>query len=295
MKLLRYGPRGQEKPGLLDRDGRLRDLSSICQDYTPAFFADGGIERLRGVDPQTLPLVAGEPRIGACIAQPGNFIAIGLNYVQHAIETDAPIPAEPILFNKAPSCLSGPYDPVILPKDSRKCDWEVEIAMVIGKPALYVDEAEALDHVAGYCVCNDVSEREMQLEHGGQWVKGKMFPSFGPLGPWLVTPDEAGDAQDLGLWLELNGRRVQDSSASDMIFTLARIVSYASRHVLLQPGDVITTGTPPGVGLGMKPEQYLKPGDVMELGVAGLGVQKQTVLAWEDSPFAKTKAGGHGA
>ncbi|WP_186106937.1 fumarylacetoacetate hydrolase family protein [Burkholderia gladioli] len=295
MKLLRYGPRGQEKPGLLDRDGRLRDLSSICEDYTPAFFAGGGIERLRGVDPQTLPLVAGEPRIGACIAQPGNFIAIGLNYVQHAIETDAPIPAEPILFNKAPSCLSGPYDPVILPKDSRKCDWEVEIAMVIGKAALYVDEAEALDHVAGYCVCNDVSEREMQLEHGGQWVKGKMFPSFGPLGPWLVTPDEAGDAQDLGLWLELNGRRVQDSSTSDMIFTLARIVSYASRHVLLQPGDVITTGTPPGVGLGMKPEQYLKPGDVMELGVAGLGVQKQTVLAWEDSPFAKTKAGGHGA
>ncbi|WP_186267231.1 fumarylacetoacetate hydrolase family protein [Burkholderia gladioli] len=295
MKLLRYGPRGQEKPGLLDRDGRLRDLSSICEDYTPAFFAGGGIERLRGVDPQTLPLVAGEPRIGACIAQPGNFIAIGLNYVQHAIETDAPIPAEPILFNKAPSCLSGPYDPVILPKDSRKCDWEVEIAMVIGKPALYVDEADALDHVAGYCVCNDVSEREMQLEHGGQWVKGKMFPSFGPLGPWLVTPDEAGNAQDLGLWLELNGRRVQDSSTSDMIFTLSRIVSYASRHVLLQPGDVITTGTPPGVGLGMKPEQYLKPGDVMELGVAGLGVQKQTVLAWEDSPFAKTKAGGHGA
>ncbi|MBU9321847.1 fumarylacetoacetate hydrolase family protein [Burkholderia gladioli] len=295
MKLLRYGPRGQEKPGLLDRDGRLRDLSSICEDYTPAFFAGGGIERLRGVDPQTLPLVAGEPRIGACIAQPGNFIAIGLNYVQHAIETDAPIPAEPILFNKAPSCLSGPYDPVILPKDSRKCDWEVEIAMVIGKPALYVDEAEALDHVAGYCVCNDVSEREMQLEHGGQWVKGKMFPSFGPLGPWLVTTDEAGDAQDLGLWLELNGRRVQDSSTSDMIFTLARIVSYASRHVLLQPGDVITTGTPPGVGLGMKPEQYLKPGDVMELGVAGLGVQKQTVLAWEDSPFARTKADGYGA
>ncbi|WP_126240198.1 fumarylacetoacetate hydrolase family protein [Burkholderia gladioli] len=295
MKLLRYGPRGQEKPGLLDRDGRLRDLSSICEDYTPAFFAGGGIERLRGVDPQTLPLVAGEPRIGACIAQPGNFIAIGLNYVQHAVETDAPIPAEPILFNKAPSCLSGPYDPVILPKDSRKCDWEVEIAMVIGKPALYVDEAEALDHVAGYCICNDVSEREMQLEHGGQWVKGKMFPSFGPLGPWLVTTDEAGDAQDLGLWLELNGRRVQDSSTSDMIFTLARIVSYASRHVLLQPGDVITTGTPPGVGLGMKPEQYLKPGDVMELGVAGLGVQKQTVLAWEDSPFARTKAGGYGA
>ncbi|AJK48263.1 fumarylacetoacetate hydrolase family protein [Burkholderia plantarii] len=287
MKLLRYGPIGQERPGALDRDGQLRDLSSLCDDFTPAFFADGGIERLRGVALETLPRVDGTPRIGACIAQPGNFIAIGLNYVQHAIETNAPIPAEPILFNKAPSCLSGPYDPVVLPKDSRKCDWEVEIALVIGKPALCVDEASALDHVAGYCVCNDVSEREMQLEHGGQWVKGKMFPSFGPLGPWLVTPDEAGDAQRLGLWLDLNGRRLQDSSTSDMIFSLARIVSYASHHVLLQPGDVITTGTPPGVGLGMQPEQYLKPGDVMELGVEGLGVQKQTVIAWEDSRFAR--------
>jgi len=287
MKLLRYGPIGQERPGALDRGGLLRDLSSLCDDFTPAFFADGGIERLRGVALETLPRVEGTPRIGSCIAQPGNFIAIGLNYVQHAIETNAPIPAEPILFNKAPSCLSGPYDPVVLPKDSRKCDWEVEIALVIGKPALCVDEASALDHVAGYCVCNDVSEREMQLEHGGQWVKGKMFPSFGPLGPWLVTPDEAGDAQRLGLWLDLNGRRLQDSSTSDMIFSLARIVSYASHHVLLQPGDVITTGTPPGVGLGMQPEQYLKPGDVMELGVEGLGVQKQTVIAWEDSRFAR--------
>lgn len=287
MKLLRYGPAGQEKPGVLDRAGGIRDLSMVCGDYTPAFFAGGGVQTLRGVDIETLPRVGGEPRIGSCIAQPGNFVAIGLNYVQHAVETDAPIPAEPILFNKAPSCLSGPYDPVVLPQRSRKCDWEVEIALVIGREALCVDESEALDHVAGYCVCNDVSEREMQLEHGGQWVKGKMFPTFGPLGPWLVTPDEAGDVQNLGLWLELNGRRVQNSSTSDMIFSLAKIVSYASRHVLLQPGDVITTGTPPGVGLGMKPEQYLRPGDVMELGVEGLGVQKQTVMAWEDSAFAK--------
>ncbi|AMV48605.1 fumarylacetoacetate hydrolase family protein [Paraburkholderia caribensis] len=286
MKLLRYGPEGHEKPGLLDEQGAIRDASSLCADYTPAFFADGGIETLRGVDLARLPVVEGRPRLGSCIAQPGNFVAIGLNYVQHAIETNAPIPAEPIIFNKAPSCLSGPNDPVILPRGSTKCDWEVEIALVIGRRALYVPEETALDYVAGYCVCNDVSEREMQLEHGGQWVKGKMFPTFGPLGPWLVTPDEIDDVQNLGLWLELNGKRIQDSSTSDMIFRLATIVSYVSRHVLLQPGDVITTGTPPGVGLGMKPERFLKPGDVMELGVQGLGTQKQTVLAFEDSALA---------
>jgi 2-keto-4-pentenoate hydratase/2-oxohepta-3-ene-1,7-dioic acid hydratase in catechol pathway len=206
--------------------------------------------------------------------------------VQHALETHAPIPEEPILFNKAPSCVSGPYDPVVLPLDSRKCDWEVELALVIGKTAFCISEDDALAHVAGYCVCNDVSEREMQLERGGQWVKGKMFPTFGPLGPWLVTPDEAGDVGHLALWLELNGQRIQDSNTSDMIFDLARIVSYTSRHVLLQPGDVITTGTPPGVGLGMHPERYLRPGDVMELGVEGLGTQRQTVVAWADSSFA---------
>jgi 2-keto-4-pentenoate hydratase/2-oxohepta-3-ene-1,7-dioic acid hydratase in catechol pathway len=289
MKLLRFGPQGQEKPGVLDASGRIRDASTVCTDYSAAFFADGGMARLRALDIDTLPLVEGEPRLGACVAQPGNFIAIGLNYVQHALETNAPIPQEPIIFNKAPSCVSGPHDPVILPRGSVKCDWEVEIAMVIGKRALYVSEADALDYVAGYCVCNDVSEREMQLEHGGQWVKGKMFPTFGPLGPWLVTPDELGDVQQLGLWLELNGERVQNSSTSDMIFTLATIVSYVSRHVMLESGDVITTGTPPGVGLGMKPERYLKAGDVMSLGVEGLGVQKQTVIAFDDSPLARKR------
>ncbi|MBN3766553.1 fumarylacetoacetate hydrolase family protein [Burkholderia sp. Ac-20365] len=286
MKLLRFGPEGNEKPGLLDAQGNIRDASSLCGDYTPAFFAEGGIEKLRAADLTKLPVVEGQPRVGSCIAQPGNFIAIGLNYVQHAIETNAPIPDEPIIFNKAPSCISGPHDPVVLPRGSTKCDWEVEIALVIGKRALYVPEENALDYVAGYCVCNDVSEREMQLEHGGQWVKGKMFPTFGPLGPWLVTPDEIDDVQNLGLWLDLNGKRIQNSSTSDMIFKLATIVSYVSQHVLLQPGDVITTGTPPGVGLGMKPERFLKPGDVMELGVEGLGTQKQTVIAFGDSTLA---------
>jgi 2-keto-4-pentenoate hydratase/2-oxohepta-3-ene-1,7-dioic acid hydratase in catechol pathway len=287
MKLLRFGPAGQEKPGVLDAHGNVRDVSSVVGDYSPAFFAQGDIDTLRRADIASLPIVSGTPRLGSCIAQPGNFIAIGLNYVQHAIETNAPIPEEPIIFNKAPSRISGPNDPVILPRASVKCDWEVEIALVIGKRALYVPEEQALDYVAGYCVCNDVSEREMQLEHGGQWVKGKMFPTFGPLGPWLVTPDELGDVQNLGLWLELNGKRIQDSSTSDMIFRLDTIVSYVSRHVLLQPGDVITTGTPPGVGLGMKPERFLKPGDVMELGVEGLGTQKQTVIAFDDSSLAR--------
>ena len=286
MKLLRFGPEGHEKPGLLDEHGKIRDASSLYRDFSPAFFADGGIDILRRADIARLPVVEGNPRLGSCVAQPGNFIAIGLNYVQHAIETNAPIPDEPIIFNKAPSCLSGPNDSVVLPRGSTKCDWEVEIALVMGRRALYVSDENALDYVAGYCVCNDVSEREMQLEHGGQWVKGKMFPSFGPLGPWLVTPDELGEVQNLGLWLELNGKRIQNSSTSDMIFRLATIVSYVSRHVLLQPGDVITTGTPPGVGLGMKPERFLKPGDVMELGVEGLGTQKQTVIAFEDSALA---------
>ena len=287
MKLLRFGPAGEEKPGVLDEHGNVRDVSSVVGDYSPAFFAQGGLDTLHRADIASFPIVSGTPRLGSCVAQPGNFIAIGLNYVQHAIETNAPIPDEPIIFNKAPSCISGPNDRVILPRGSVKCDWEVEIALVIGKRALYVPKEHALDYVAGYCVCNDVSEREMQLEHGGQWVKGKMFPTFGPLGPWLVTPDELGDVQNLGLWLELNGKRIQDSSTSDMIFDLATIVSYVSRHVLLQPGDVITTGTPPGVGLGMKPERYLKPGDVMELGVQGLGTQKQSVIAFDDSPLAR--------
>jgi 2-keto-4-pentenoate hydratase/2-oxohepta-3-ene-1,7-dioic acid hydratase in catechol pathway len=282
MKLLRHGLRGRERPGILDAEGNIRDLSERSQDFGPAFFANDGLRKLKQLQVSVLPIVPKNTRLGPCVAQPGNFIAIGLNYVRHARETNAPIPTDPILFNKAPSCISGPFDPVVLPRSSIKTDWEVELALVIGKEAHYVEESAALDYVAGYCVCNDVSEREFQLERSGQWVKGKMAPTFGPLGPWLVTPDEIEDAQNLRLWLELNGKRIQDSSTSDMIFSVARIVSDTSQYVVLQPGDVITTGTPPGVGLGMKPPQFLKPGDVMRLGVEGLGIQEQRVVLWED-------------
>ncbi|MDB5785501.1 fumarylacetoacetate hydrolase family protein [Caballeronia mineralivorans] len=280
MKLLRYGPQGSEKPGLMDDEGQIRDLSEVVKDIDPDFFAGDGLRKVAALDVNQLPIVPGTPRIGACIRRPGNFIAVGLNYVQHAIETNAPIPSEPILFNKAPSCISGPFDPVTLPVDSVKSDWEVELAIVIGRDALYVSEESALDYVAGYCVCNDVSERESQLEHGGQWVKGKMFPTFGPLGPWLVTKDEVADVQELKLWLALNGKKVQDSSTNDMIFPIKKLVSYISQFVALQPGDVITTGTPPGVGLGMHPEVYLKAGDTMKLGIEGLGTQEQKVVNW---------------
>ncbi len=280
MKLVRHGLAGQERPGILDAQGQVRDLSGVCDDFGPKFFANDGLSRLRSVNVQSLPVVAAGTRLGSCVAQPGNFIAVGLNYVQHAIETKAEIPKEPVLFNKAPSCICGPNDTVLLPKNSTKADWEVELALVIGKQAHYVDEAHALAHVAGYFVCNDVSERAFQLERGGQWVKGKMAPTFGPLGPWLVTPDEIADVQKLHLWLELNGKRVQDSNTSDMIFTIARQISEISQYGLLQPGDIITTGTPQGVGLGMKPPMYLKPGDVMRLGIDGLGVQEQRVKRW---------------
>jgi 2-keto-4-pentenoate hydratase/2-oxohepta-3-ene-1,7-dioic acid hydratase in catechol pathway len=280
MKLLRYGPQGSEKPGLMDDEGQIRDLSEVVKDIDPDFFAGDGLRKVAALDVNQLPIVPGTPRIGACIRRPGNFIAVGLNYDQHAIETNAPIPSEPILFNKAPSCISGPFDPVTLPVDSVKSDWEVELAIVIGRDALYVSEESALDYVAGYCVCNDVSERESQLEHGGQWVKGKMFPTFGPLGPWLVTKDEVADVQELKLWLALNGKKVQDSSTNDMIFPIKKLVSYISQFVALQPGDVITTGTPPGVGLGMHPEVYLKAGDTMKLGIEGLGTQEQKVVNW---------------
>ncbi|WP_031358810.1 fumarylacetoacetate hydrolase family protein [Caballeronia sordidicola] len=283
MKLLRYGPQGSEKPGLMDDKGQIRDLSEVVTDIDPDFFAGDGLRKVAAMDINQLPIVQGTPRIGACIRRPGNFIAVGLNYVQHAIETNAPIPGEPILFNKAPSCISGPFDPVTLPVGSVKSDWEVELAIVIGRDALYVSEESALDYVAGYCVCNDVSERESQLEHGGQWVKGKMFPTFGPLGPWLVTKDEIADVQELKLWLELNGKKVQDSSTNDMIFPIRKLVSYISQFVALQPGDVITTGTPPGVGLGMHPEVYLKAGDTMKLGIEGLGTQEQKVVNWADT------------
>ena len=282
MKLIRHGLPGQERPGLIDPAGNIRDLGGVCDDFGPKFFAGDGLARLKSIDAQGLPMVAADTRLGPCVAQPGNFIAIGLNYIQHAIETHAEIPKDPILFNKAPSCICGPSDTVLLPKNSTKTDWEVELALVIGKQAHYVDEADALGHVAGYFICNDVSEREFQLERSGQWVKGKMAPTFGPLGPWLVTADEIADVQKLHLWLELNGRRVQDSNTSDMIFSIARIVADTSQYVVLQPGDVITTGTPQGVGLGMKPPLYLKPGDVMRLGIEGLGVQQQRVMRWGD-------------
>jgi 2-keto-4-pentenoate hydratase/2-oxohepta-3-ene-1,7-dioic acid hydratase in catechol pathway len=282
MKLVRHGEHGREQPGILDGEGRVRDLGSVCDDFGPAFFAKNGMRELHDVDVSRLPLAPPNTGLGPCVAQPGNFIAIGLNYVQHARETNAPIPKDPILFNKAPSCISGPFDPVILPKNSTKTDWEVELALVIGKETHCVDEADALSSIAGYFICNDVSEREFQLERSGQWVKGKMAPTFGPIGPWLVTSDDVPDPQSLRLWLELNGKRIQDSSTSDMIFTIARIVADTSQYVLLQAGDIITTGTPPGVGLGMKPPQFLKPGDVMRLGIDGLGMQQQLVVRWDE-------------
>ena len=280
MKLVRHGPEGSERPGILDAAGSIRDLAGKCPDFGPAFFAANGIAGLRDMDVEALPKVSAGSRIGPCVAQPGNFIAIGLNYVQHARETNSPIPKDPIIFNKAPSCICGPNDTVLLPKDSKKSDWEVEIAFVIGKRAHYVSEAEALSYVAGYFICNDVSEREYQLERSGQWVKGKMAPTFGPIGPWLVTPDEIPDVQNLNLWLEVNGQRVQSSNTSDMIFSIARIVAETSKYVLLEPGDIITTGTPSGVGLGMKPPRFLKSGDTMRLGIDGLGIQEQRVANW---------------
>jgi 2-keto-4-pentenoate hydratase/2-oxohepta-3-ene-1,7-dioic acid hydratase in catechol pathway len=280
MKFVRYGERGQEKPGVLDKDGNVRDISKHVEDISPKTIGEGALERLKGIDVESLPKVAPGTRLGSCISTTTNFIAIGLNYSEHATETDAEIPEEPILFNKAPSCIVGPNDDVILPPGSEKSDWEVEIAFVIGKRALFVSEEEALSYVAGYCVCNDVSERAYQLERGGQWVKGKCFPTFGPLGPWLVTPDEIPDVQNLKLWMDVNGKRIQNDSTSTMIFPIAHIVSYLSRFMVLNPGDLVTTGTPPGVGLGFKPPRYLKPGDTMRLSVEGLGVQEQRVLAW---------------
>jgi 2,4-didehydro-3-deoxy-L-rhamnonate hydrolase len=278
VKLLRYGPPGQEKPGILDREGAIRDLSGVIDDISPQSIKGGLMARLQGIDPARLPRVEAGVRIGPCLSTTGNFLAIGLNYADHAEETNAPIPAEPILFNKAPSCIAGPYDDVILPKGSRKSDWEVELAFVIGKRAQDVPEGQAMDHVLGYTICNDISEREFQLErNGGQWMKGKCCPTFGPIGPWLVTRDEVPDPQQLSLWLEVNGTKLQNGSTRTMIFPIAMLVSYMSRFLILEPGDIVTTGTPPGVGLGMKPERFLKAGDVMRLGVEGLGVQEQKV------------------
>ena len=281
MKLLRYGPKGQEKPGLLDADGRIRDLSGFVADITPAQLWGEGLEALKAVDPTTLPLVEGELRYGVPVNGSRKFIAIGLNFADHAAESNLPIPSEPVVFTKAISCLTGPNDTVIIPRGSEKTDWEVELGIVIGKAASYVDQTEALDLVAGYVLINDVSERAFQTERGGTWDKGKGCDTFGPVGPWIVTIDEVGDVQALDMWLDLNGKRMQTGNTKTMIFGVAEIVSYVSQFMTLEPGDLITTGTPPGVGLGQKPEPfYLKPGDVMELGIEKLGVQRQQVMAW---------------
>ena len=280
MKLLRYGPKGREKPGILDEEGGIRDLSEVIADIDRSTLASGEVAKLKKIKPESLPKVTRRPRIGSPIAAVGNFIAIGLNYADHAKETGAATPTEPILFNKAPSCLSGPYDDVVIPRDSKKTDWEVELAVVIGRGGSYIDEQKALSHVAGYAVCHDVSEREFQIERGGQWTKGKGCPTFGPLGPWLVTPDEIDDVQNLDMFLDVSGSRMQTGNTKTMIFGVAHLVSYISKFMQLVPGDVITTGTPPGVGSGMKPPKFLKPGDTVRLGIASLGEQEQAVVAY---------------
>jgi 2-keto-4-pentenoate hydratase/2-oxohepta-3-ene-1,7-dioic acid hydratase in catechol pathway len=282
MKLLRYGAPGLEKPGLLDGEGRIRDLSGVVADIGPAELSPEGLARLAAIDPATLPLVDGEPRYGLPFVGTRQFVAIGLNYADHAAESNLPIPAEPVVFNKWVTCLQGPNDPVVIPRDSTKTDWEVELGVVIGKRASYVTEADALAHVAGYVVVNDVSERHWQQERGPTWDKGKGFPTFGPVGPWLVTADEVGDPQALRMWLDVNGARKQDGSTSTMIFSVAQIIEYLSQFMVLEPGDIVTTGTPPGVGLGQKPEPwYLKAGDVVTLGIEKLGEQRQDFVAWE--------------
>jgi ureidoglycolate lyase len=280
MKLLRYGSAGAEKPGLFANDGTIRDLSGIVRDIDGYALSDASLQMIASVDPAKLPKVEGNPRIGPCVVRPLNYVCIGLNYADHAAETGNPIPKEPIVFLKSLSAFTGPNDDVKLPRGSKKLDWEVELGVVIGKTARYVPENEALDYVAGYCVCNDVSEREFQTERGGTWDKGKGCDTFGPTGPWMVTKDEVSDPQDLPLWTEINGKRFQDGSTQTMIFGVVKLVSYVSHFITLQPGDVIATGTPPGVGVGVKPEPvFLKVGDVMRLGIEGLGIQTQRIVA----------------
>jgi len=281
MKLVRYGEAGREKPGLIDAGGKLRDLSAAVDDLGGPALRPEGLAKLKALDPAKLPLVSGNPRLGVPVAGIAKIVAIGLNYSDHAAESNLPVPKEPIIFMKATSSLSGPNDRVVIPRDSVKSDWEVELAVVIGKPASYVTEAEALSHVAGYLICNDVSERAYQIERGGQWDKGKGCDTFCPLGPWLVTSDEIKDPQALDMWLDLNGEKAQRGNTRTMVFGVAHIVSYVSQFMSLQTGDVITTGTPPGVGMGMKPPCYLTPGDVMTLGIAGLGEQRQECVAWK--------------
>jgi 2-keto-4-pentenoate hydratase/2-oxohepta-3-ene-1,7-dioic acid hydratase in catechol pathway len=280
MKLLRYGPAGAEKPGLFANDGTIRDISSLVRDIDGFALSAASLAMIASADPMKLPKVEGNPRIGACIVRPLNYVCIGLNYADHAAETGNPIPKEPIVFLKSLSAFTGPNDDVKMPRGSKKLDWEVELGVVIGKTARYVPENESMDYVAGYCVCNDVSEREYQMERGGTWDKGKGCETFGPTGPWMVTKDEVSDPQDLPLWTEVNGRRFQDGSTQTMIFGVQKLVSYVSHFITLYPGDVIATGTPPGVGVGVKPEPvFLKLGDVMRLGIEGLGIQTQRVIA----------------
>jgi 2-keto-4-pentenoate hydratase/2-oxohepta-3-ene-1,7-dioic acid hydratase in catechol pathway len=282
MKLLRYGPAGQERPGLLDAQGRIRDLSAHLPDLTGPALAPARLAALASIDPESLPLVEERPRYGVPVAGVRKFIAIGLNFADHAAESNLPIPSEPVVFTKAVSCLIGANDTVMLPRDSQKSDWEVELGVVIGSTASYVDKERALEHVAGYVLVNDVSERAFQIERGGTWDKGKGCDTFGPVGPWLVTADEIGDPQQLDMWLDINGQRMQSGNSRTMIFGIAEIVSYVSQFITLEPGDIITTGTPPGVGMGQKPEPvYLKPGDVITLGIEKLGQQRQDVIAWQ--------------
>ncbi|MBU0584314.1 MAG: fumarylacetoacetate hydrolase family protein [Alphaproteobacteria bacterium] len=279
MKLLRYGEPGRERPGMIDADGNIRDLSGHVADIAGADISPESLKKLASVDARSLPLVEGNPRLGPCVAGTGKFICIGLNYSDHAAETGATVPSEPIIFMKATSAIVGPNDDVLIPRGSEKTDWEVELAIVIGKPAKYVSESEALDYVAGYCVAHDVSERAFQAERQGQWTKGKSCDTFGPTGPWLVTKDEVADPQNLKMWLTVNGKTMQDGSTKTMVYGVAHLVSYLSQFMSLLPGDIISTGTPPGVGLGMKPPMFLKDGDVVELGIEGLGTQKQTFKA----------------
>ena len=278
MKLLRYGKIGKEKPGILDKEGRIRDLSGHVSDITGETITPKALAKLRKVNVEKLPLVRGKPRIGACVANPQKFIAIGLNYSDHAAESGMTVPPEPIVFTKHVSCVCGPNDTITIPPKSKKSDWEVELGVIIGTRAKNIKRADAMKHVAGYCTINDLSEREFQTERSGQWTKGKSYDTFGPIGPWLVTADEVKDPQKLHLWLELNGKRVQDGSTATMVYGVEYLVAYLSEFFTLMPGDIITTGTPPGVGMGMKPPQFLKPGDKMRIGIDGLGVQEQVVV-----------------
>ncbi len=282
MKLVRFGAPGAEKPGIVDADGTIRDVSAHVKDFDGSAIGPAGLDALRKLDLATLPAAPAGVRLGSPIARPASFIAVGLNYEDHARETGSPIPAEPILFNKLSNCVIGPNDDVMIPKGSKKLDWEVEIAFVIGSRARYVEEKDALKHIAGYAICNDVSERYFQIERGGQWMKGKSFETSGPLGPWLVTTDEVADVQNLDMWLDVNGERMQTGNTRTMIFSISYLVHYISQFMVLEPGDVVTTGTPPGVGLGMNPPVFLKAGDVMKLYIQGLGEQTQKVVPFRE-------------